>query len=326
MATPLNYCMATRTRTSGSLISAPHIDALGEGIRKRKVIKEYAGYRFRAEIDWIELKIRTKKPTNFHTVRKRLDAPFVETHNEGSGGAATEFFVKFYNPANWRFIDLSLQKLTHDHPLAGPIEVTGIEVALDAYSKSCDHHALAQMTAKFYRGLTYLVSENQRIVFGGKGSAERIPLTKVLLKKIEQGGNIYIGNSKPEGDLGDPNSWMLQHIYLKEVDRKKSLPIEEHRARIEITLKGVALPYKLLDEWKSHQFTAQSQFFKFRAPKEGLSLLQQSNFDAVCQYGAKRAKSADFKRRIYSGLTRADSALNARAYDALKNLSKRMRG
>lgn len=318
--------MATRTRTSGSLISAPHIDALGAGIRKRKVSKEYADFRFRAEIDWIELKIRTKKPTNFHTVRKRLDARYAETRNEGSGRAATEFFVRFYSLANWRSIDLALEKLTRDHLLAGPVEVTGIEIALDAYSKPCDRQALVHMTANFYRGLAYLVSKNQRIVFGGKGSVESIPLPKVFLKKIDQGGNIYIGNSEPEGDLGDPNNWILQHIYLKEVDRKKPLPIKEHRARIEVTLRGIALPQKLLEEWKSHQFTAQSQFFKFRKPKDGLSLLQKSSFEAKSYYGGKGKKSYSSKRRIYSGVTSADIALNARAYDALKNLSKRMGG
>ncbi len=304
----------------------PAIKYLGDGASKRNPTPDYHLFSFRAEVDWVEIKIRTQKPTNFHTVRTRLEVPYVETLDEGSGGAASEFLIKFYSLKNWREIDRALERLTCDHPLAGPVEVTGIEIAFDTYSKLQDRSALVGMTAKFYCGLTYPISVNQRITPGTKFSAKPIPSLKILLRKINDGENIYIGNKEPQGDLDDPHSWMLQHFYLKQTDQKMPLPIREQRARVEITLRGLALPHHLLEEWRSHDFTAESQYFKFRKPKKGLTCLERIIFVGQCQYGAKKKKRSGLTRTIYSRLTVADVPLNNKAYDALRNLNNRLRG
>lgn len=293
---------------------------------KRSAIEEYRDCRFRAEIDSIGIKIRTLKPTNFYTVRNRLEAPYVETFDEGSGGAASEFHIKFYSLKNWQEIDRALEKLTHDHPLAGPVEVTSIEIALDTYSKLHDREALVMMVAKFYCGLTKPISVNQRITPGEKYSAKAIPSFAILLRKIRAGENIYIGNKDPKEDLDNPQSWMMQHFYLKQTDRKMPLPVHEQRARVEITLKGIALPHKFLDEWRSHQFTEEGEYFKFRKPKTDLTCLEKIVFIAKSQYGAKKQKRSGPKRTIYSPLTLADIPLNNKAYDALRNLTNRLKG
>lgn len=314
-----------RLHTTHKTHAAPLIECGSCGPYRRNPISEYRDYSFRAEIDWIELKIRTLKPTNFQTVRNRLEAPYVETLDEGSGGAASEFYIKFYNLKNWQEIDRALEKLTYDHPLARSVEVTGIEIALDAYSKLHDREDLVAMVAKFYCGLTNPISVNQRITPGTKFSAKAIPSPAILLRKIRNGENIYIGNKDPKEDLGNPRSWMLQHFYLKQTDQKKPLPIEEHRARVEITLKDIALPHKLLDEWRSHQFSSEGIHFKFRKPKTGLTCLERSTFLGKSQYGAKRQKRSGPTRTIYSPLTLADVPLNNKAYDALRNLTNRLK-
>ena len=317
--------MTLQTRVLGTS-TIPAMTFSGGEKAKRHPIEEYRDFTFRAEIDWIGIKIRTLKPTNFHTVRNRLEAPYVETFDEGSGGAASEFHIKFYSLKNWQEIDRALEKLTHDHPLAGPVEVTGVEIALDAYSKFHDREALVEMVAKFYCGLTKPISVNQRITPGEKYSAKAIPSFAILLRKIRSGENIYIGNKDPKGDLDNPLSWMLQHFYLKQTDRKTSLPVHEQRARVEITLKGIALPHKLLDEWKLHQFTSESSHFKFRKPKTDLTWIEKAIFIGKSQYGAKKQKRSGPKRTIYSPLTLADIPLNNKAYDALRNLTNRLKG
>lgn len=318
--------MTLQTKTLG-ISALPAMTFLGGERAKRNPIEEYQDYRFRAEIDWIGVKIRTLKSTNFQTVRNRLEAPYVETFDEGSGGAASEFHIKFYSPKNWQEIDRALERLTHDHPLAGPAEVTGIEIAFDAYSKRNDRKELAKMTSKFYRSLTRPVSENQRITPGKRGSVAAIPSPKILDRYVESGENIYIGNRDvPKENVDDPNGWMMQHIYLKETDKKEALPIVEQRARIEITLRGIALPHQLLDEWKSHLFTKESEYFKFRKPKKDLRWHQKTVIEHLSQYGSRRKKRSGDRRTIYSSATLADKVLNGKAYDALRNLTNRLKG
>jgi len=316
-----------KLETADNALIAPSIKLMGEGVKKRNPIMEYQNLSFRAEVDWIEIKIYTQKPSNFHTVRTRLEARYVEPLDAGGGGAASEFRIKFYSLKNWQEIDRALVNFTHDHPLSQPIEVTEIEIAFDAYSKVNDRRVLAAMTTKFYRGLTYPVSENRRITPGKKGSVTCIPSPKMLVRRVERGENIYIGDrDAPTENMTDPHRWMKQHLYLKETDAKVLLPIEEHRARIEITLRGLALPHQLLDEWRSHDFTVESQFFKFRKPKKALNWHQQTYIEQMSQYGSKQTKRSGSRRTIYSAATVADIPLNNKAYDALKNLNNRLRG
>jgi hypothetical protein len=316
-----------RLHTEKRALIEPSIKLLVDGIKKRNPIAQYQYLRFRAEVDWIEIKICTQKPSNFHTVRTRLEASYVKPLDAGGGGAASEFRIKFYSLKNWQEIDRALANFTHDHPLSRPVEVTGIEIAFDAYSKVNDRQVLAAMTTKFYRGLTYPVSENQRITPGTKGSVTGIPSPKMLVRRVERGENIYIGDrDEPTENMDDPHSWMKQHFYLKETDTNAPLPIEQHRARVEITLRGLALPHQLLEEWRSHNFTVESQFFKFRKPGRALSWHQQTYMGQVSQYGGKQKKRSGVRRTIYSAATVADIPLNNKAYDALKNLNKRMKG
>lgn len=283
--------------------------------------KLYANYRFRAVIDWISIRIVTELPTNFDTVRTRTEVPFVEAINEGPGRAATEFVIRIQEPTSWASIESTLALFTHDHPLAAPVVVTGIEIALDAYSRANNRDELVDMVARFYKFAATIVSDNRRTSGKGKYSSEGMSTYRALLARLQAGFNIYIGNTT------DPTS---QHMYVKETNQKDNVTVNlkdhERRARTEITLLGEALPHIDLSDWTSHDFTNEAGYFKYRKlkdklrPHSGVAVL---NLD---QIGHKRPRSCERGgTRLYSPNTLADISLNDLAYSALRELTRRMK-
>jgi len=301
---------------SSAVVSAP--TALPPTVASEAVqLVDYSRYRFRAEVDWIDLRIATAVPTNFMTVRNRLNVGYVEPECPSAGGACKEFRVRFQAPKSWADLDDRLQKLTVDHPLAEPVSVTGIEIALDAYSRDHSHDDLVEMTVRFYRCASKLVSSNRRASKGKHGShgLETLPQLRSL---IADGYNIYIGNLTDD---------QRQHIYLKETDNKVMLPIAEHRARTEFTLNGNKIPGQNFGSWKTRDFTEFAHFFKFRRLKDDLPLLVAVPLRTRVQIAEARPhRTARGHLRMSSRSTLADLKLNALAFDALRELSRRWRG
>ncbi len=277
---------------------------------------DYSNYRFRAEVDWIELRIVTISPTNFQTVRRRLGIGFAAPKYSGAGGACTEFSVRFQTPKSWADIDESLKKLTVDHPLAKPASVTGIEIALDAYSICQARGELVKMTARFYHGATQLVSDNRR-ASKRKGESHGLETLPQLQNLIAEGYNIYIGSRT------DPER---QHIYLKETDNSTTLPPHQQRARTEFTLEGEKLPTQSFSDWQEHDFTTFAPYFKFRNLKTDLPPMIAVPMRMKAQVGERRVrKTPKGYCRVFSRSTVADSKLNALAFDALRELNRRWR-
>lgn len=281
----------------------------------------YSAYKFRAEIDWIELRLEFSAPTNFDTVRKRLDCPYVEPLDEGAGHAATIFNVKIHNPKSWDDLELTLIQLIHDHDLKRAPLVIGIEVALDAYSNAADRDELVDMVCHFYRGAQKLVSANRRLYRTKKDPVYGITDLRNLRKQVAEGYNINVG-SKKDGDA------VTQHGYVKDTDGtgKVALAVKDHRARFEFTLRGKALPYTSLSAWRRHKFTQMASFFKFRQLKSTTSPATATAFANLAQIGERLpAKTGGRGRRVFSKATEADIALNQLSYDALRELTRRMK-
>lgn len=277
---------------------------------------DYSHYRFRAEVDWIELRIVTIVPTNFQTVRRRLGVGFADPKDSGAGGACTEFSVKFQAPKSWSTIQESLKELTVDHPLAEPVVVTGIEIALDAYSINQVRDELVEMATHFYHGATLLASENRR-ASKRQGESYGLETLPQLQNLIANGYNIYIGNQS------DPER---QHIYLKETDSSTALPLNQHRARTEFTLEREKLPTRSFQDWQGHDFTKFAPYFKFRRLKSDLPPVIAVPMRMMAQVGERRArKTPQGHYRAFSRSTVADSKLNALAFDALRELNRRWR-
>lgn len=279
-----------------------------------------AFYRFRAVVDWIELRIVTIQPSNFDTVMKRMQVPFVDALDKGAGGAATVFIVRIQEPQSWAAIDERIARFTHDHPLAEPILVTGIEIALDAYSRWNDRDNLVEMVARFYKFSTKMVSDNRRLT-KGKNLTEGVGNYPSLMRSLGEGANLYIGNR---------NADVFQHMYVKETETVGGqlvwLPREKRRARTEFTLRGQALPLTALTDWQQHEFTTMADFFKYRVLKTCLAPMVSRAVQHVDQIGERRERATKQRRpRFFSKSTVADKELNALAYSALSELTKRMR-
>lgn len=281
----------------------------------------YSAFKFRSEIDWVELKLEFIAATNFDTVRKRLSSPFAEPLDESAGHAATIFKVRIHSPQSWDDLELTLTKLIHDHELKRAPVVTGIEVALDAYSKAANRDELVEMVCHFYRGAQKLVSPNRRLYRTKKDPVYGITDLRNLRKQVAEGFNINVG-SRDDGDD------VIQHGYVKDTDGagKVVLPANEHRARFEFTLYGAAVPHKSLSAWRRHKFTEMASFFKFRQLKLTTSPATASALANSAQIGERLLPNTGGRgRRVFSKATEADVSLNQLSYDALRELTRRMK-
>lgn len=285
--------------------------------------KPYAAYRFRACVDWIKLRIVTSRPSNHDTVTTRVGIGFAEPMNAGPGQAATEFILTFQDPQSWQQLEDSLQRFTHDHPLVEPVQVAGIEVAMDAYSRIGARQDLVNMTHHFYRFACCMTSGN-RFVSRGKGDTVRLddPHFALRSKHFDEGYNLYIG--KKDDDV-------QQHLYLKQTTIQDGavvqLPIDGHRARTEVTLKKQGLPMTAWAQCKEYDLTRLASYFKYRSLKPNLHPAVKLAVECVDQIGEARPRRRKNRGcRMYSPSTVADRELNALAYSALRELNRRMKG
>lgn len=103
---------------------------------------EYTHYKFRAEVDWIELEIRVARKTQAWRLKEASGFSNVDPINPATGevypnGAkntsTTSFRPRLQNPQNWLEIQKKL-KLTHQgFDLVSLPKITAVEIALDAY-------------------------------------------------------------------------------------------------------------------------------------------------------------------------------------------------
>jgi len=285
---------------------------------------DYSRFRFRAVVDWIELEIHTAKPTNFPKVQRILreifglsedkKPPFAQPLNEGAGGAATVFRFRIYDPKNWHQVTEILQKLAQTFSFTELPRVTAIEIALDAYSKGeATSYELAELVANYYRSMTRPVSNNRRLYRHYKGGVQPIPQQFLsLVRHVSEGWQIAIGDKEAE---------QYQHMYFKTADQGKPLSENEHRARIEVTLRGDKLPHQSLEESQVFDFTSVSGYFKFRNLTDELSSLLATRSQQIGE--KKQHNRRGGGTRLYLKPTEADAVLNRKAYDALRDLSRR---
>lgn len=283
---------------------------------------DYTAFRFRAEVDWIELEIQTRTPTNFMTVRRAMGLKYVEPLDAAGGGAATVFRFRIQDPENHHGVTTKLDELAARFPLAGIPVVTAVEIALDAYSRGkATRDDLIELTARFRKFDTTPASANRR--FGGrwKGDVEPANHHATNMRRLAEGRVLNVGNKS------DSRS---QRFYFKCTDDGGD-PIKDekaHRARMENTLRSEGLPCQALKDWSEFDFTQLSGMYRFRMLESDLSAMMQIVVEASPQLGERRTTEQQKRmraRRLHSRLTPADTALNRRAYDALRELTRRWR-
>ena len=135
-----------------------------------------------------------------------------------------------------------------------------------------------------------------------------------LVRRLHEGFTLYVG---------DKDADTSQRFYVKTTDGGRTLPPEECRARMEVTLAGAALPFASLQDAADFRFETLSCWFRFR----------KLHTDAATWTPVKRAVASrqvvigtreKRGRRLYSANTQADTKLNERVRNALRDLTRRM--
>lgn len=282
---------------------------------------DYSSLLFRAEVDWIEIEIHTKTPTNFWTVQKVLRQyqhlpkdvnPYVNVQDERPGGAATVFRIRIQDPKSLHALSELCSGFAQEIPIQGAPQVTAIEVALDAYQSN------PEQAARFYKFVSFVADASNQRLFRKKSDPPQSTPTRFdsLVCHLADGWQVGIGDKFAD---------CYQHIYWKTTDNGQTLPDEKHRARIEITLRGEVLPFHSLDDSEGFNFTKLTQYFRFRQLKDDLSpLIRLCVNAATSQIGERRThKLKSGAIRWHNSATRADTELNDRARGAFKELNRR---
>lgn len=281
-----------------------------------------SGVQVKAVVDFFEIEARTAQPSQGQHVHRKLKQcgiestvfPIDDSGNVATGKARTSnrFKIRIQDPANGASVQSTLTELTHCLTfIPESVKLTAIEVALDLYGGT------PESVAQLYRGLTNVPSANHRIYRDKEAKRDKpsaIPQNSgTFVRLIEDGWQIAIGNQTDEHYV---------HAYWKTHDNGQPLDTSEHRARIEVRLQGQSLPCDA-STIMGMDFTVLSDCFKFRKDRDDLNPLEQVISSAKTQIGERKKRNrSEGGTRMHSAITQADTALNRKAYDALRGLSK----
>lgn len=290
---------------------------------------DYSIFRFHCDVDWIQLELNTQRSTHAWRLQKCSEFSYVEACDPLTkepyalvNTPSTHFRAKMQDPKNWRSVAHAVEVLSRAYPLAEKSKVIGIEVTFDAFSKGASRDEMVRLTAHMYKFLTNPVSDNHRTYHYYKGSGEGVSTFEELVNELSGGRQIGIGDSVDD---------RYQHLYFKTTDSVREgvatpLPVEQYRARLEITLRGAALPIQTLDEWESFDFRSLTHYFNFRTFKPVLNKWAASALEIRAKQTGRLTKEQKVNyrtRREFSFATLADKSLNDIAKGSLRRLSDR---
>lgn len=281
---------------------------------------DYSRYRFTSVIDWVQVRVKLSRATNFFTIRRHFGLTYVEGVDEQSSRAATEFKFYVYDVSKWTELQNCLDAIENEYGYTQPPEITGVEITFDAFSKSDDHEELVRMASHYYKYVARPFSKNRRFYLGYKGSAIRSSSIRHIdtLSKFGTGRTASIGCQSADG--------RSQRIYVKITDGKLPLnDISEHRARYEVTLYDADCPFRTVQEAMEFKFQSLAKYFTFRRLKPNLFGIIEIIMKRRAHVGLVnpiRRKNGGMRNN--NRHTLADSQLNEIAYDCLRNLTLRL--
>lgn len=282
------------------------------------------GFSLRAVIDWIEVDVALSKPSQHRHVRDRMAGTFGNTYAhplEGEQSSRT-FRIRVQNPtSSAQFMrDIQCMSLPGQPPITeSDVSVVAIEIALDAHQADAGNASLAKATAFFLNRLVHLPAGAK--VITRQDHRRSIATRGDLLAALAEGCSV---------NLGEPGADHRVRAYVKNYDTQgdtayMQLPQSEHRARLEVTLRGDQMPFKTVAEWRAFRFEGLgSEFFAMCRPEEReglLGLLLQRQVFLGRAPDAPKVRPSDRRKRPLA--TRRDTATNERIRDALRGLTRR---
>lgn len=189
--------------------------------------------------------ITTKEPTQFQWLQDKLrrildlaeDArsTYVKPLDAGAGNVARRFAVRLHDQCanSYQELERITFELSEKCPFSSPPEVSGIEIALDFYSREANSIDLRGMTHRLQTSLAGLATSGN-----DPRQYETIKGRNRFLRdddKIRPDQTLYIGSKSKR----DPITWQVYH---KVIDHNQQpLDSNQHRARAEFTLTGAQL-------------------------------------------------------------------------------------
>jgi len=277
---------------------------------------DYGCFRFNCAVDFIMVRVELAQASNGWSVREATGVTYAHPLDKGAGGAASTFVMRFDDPGSWAGVHQRLDALRVLKGFKSEPQLAEIEVSFDAYSRGMDHAELLGMTERFFK-FSNMCSDNARLVRkdGDEVVGPYYVSSDLLTLKLKQGYIVAVGNVADH---------VRQRIYLKTTDRAGAVHLkpQQHRARIEVTLKDDMLPFTSLAQASAFKFETLNEWFRFRKPRPGL-LLSPVQLLMLRRHPALGSR-VRCKRKNFHGWTAADRALSDRAYDALRYLTQKM--
>lgn len=295
---------------------------------------DYSRFRFVTVVDWVELEVRTIRPTQGMHLKNAGGGAFSHAHgiNPETGEkydepvkntTSTRFAIRIQAPERFASVTGALRVISERLDPAFAVAVRGMEVALDAYAKDgTSAEELAELAAHFLKGINRVSPDHPR-AYRRTGETRAIASRRELVQALLEGFQIGIGS-------GD--GVRFQHGYVKTADSGQALPDEQHRARIEIRLQGYACPAQTLEDLAGFDFSTLSDYFRFRQFDEPRSDLDRLMADRqICLGNVIGEDGALALINRKGGGTRRNkrgtkaSPLNGIARASLRSLTKRWR-
>ncbi|MBJ6596041.1 hypothetical protein JGT27_10080 [Enterobacter asburiae] len=186
-------------------------------------------------------------------------------------------------------LEAVLEQLQKRFPFVHEPQIVGIEVFCDFWHKQRSVSATRAMT---YRLQTSLFSNGTRPRQFNPASWKNVylfPGTRITPYRNFRTGNKW-----------DNISWQVYH---KRTDNAQKLPVEEQRARVEVTLKGAALThYSLhrLSDMQRFRFETLTHLFKFRKPIEPEMMANGDMFRFTAINAVRKVNDATAERGLHS--------------------------
>lgn len=285
-------------------------------------------YKFEAKVDWVEVRVNLKLPSQPRHVRSRMpkawDTPYVKADTDHKSQTATTFVFRVQNPQGPKSFMSDLQFLCRkgQSPLTeADVEILAVEVALDGSCPAANNstHALLALLEVMLWGQTLLSSWPR--VISETGSSGMVTRTKFQ--------NCAVGRYTMTG--GRENADFRQRWYFKDYDtlptqRYKKLDRKNWRARYEVTLSGDRCPFKTISDWQKFEFgSLRTPYFSWRSQKRPVNKLPSwmDEFPMLgLPLGAEKLRQD--RRKTKPG-TVPNKWLQAQAKNALEKLSRSQR-
>ena len=276
----------------------------------------YNDFRFKAMVDYIDIRVTLQEPSLVSHMKKYTGLNWVKAKDPGPGSAATVFDLRIQDPKHYSDIEAVIQRLEKEKPFSFAPVVSCIEVSLDSYPHDLETplRALAECVVNWTGQHQYPAGE-RRIY---DDLARGMPFNrKSAIRAVLEGCIIGMGHKDNDH---------YQRAYYKTTYKagKIHLPPEERRIRFENTHKGQTLPVTAFDDLRSFSFEKLArQGFSFHTRKEdhGNKAIESTDTSHTLTVG-KLGPIPGIRERIRGRSTQAEASLNAKARQALRNLTQ----